>query len=151
MNMDFGCIGEHLSHSFSKEIHALIGDYAYELKELSPEELPAFLKGCPFRGINVTIPYKQAVLPFLDETDETARAVGAVNTVVRRRDRLYGFNTDLDGLIRLIRRVGLDLWDRKVLICGTGGTSRTAACSGVQSLSSTTRRKSPFSSRRMRP
>ena len=125
--LTYGCIGEHLPHSFSKEIHGQIGGYAYELKELTPEELPAFMAARSFRGINVTIPYKQAVIPFLDEIDETARAIGAVNTVVNRNGKLYGFNTDLDGLTRLIRRIGLDLSGKKVLIPGTGGTSRTAA------------------------
>ena len=125
--LTYGCIGEHLPHSFSKEIHGQIGGYAYELKELTPEELPAFMTARSFRGINVTIPYKQAVIPFLDEIDETARAIGAVNTVVNRDGKLYGYNTDLDGLTRLIRRIGLDLSGKKVLIPGTGGTSLTAA------------------------
>ena len=125
--LTYGCIGEHLPHSFSKEIHGQIGGYAYELKELTPEELPAFMAARSFHGINVTIPYKQAVIPFLDEIDETARAIGAVNTVVNRNGKLYGFNTDLDGLTKLIRRISLDLSGKKVLIPGTGGTSRTAA------------------------
>ena len=130
--LSYGCIGEHLPHSFSKEIHGQIGGYAYELKELTPEELPAFMAARSFHGINVTIPYKQAVIPFLDEIDETARAIGAVNTVVNRNGKLYGFNTDLDGLARLIRRIGLDLSGKKVLIPGTGGTSRTAAFAAEQ-------------------
>ena len=123
----YGCIGEHLPHSFSREIHGEIGSYAYELKELTPEELPGFMTARGFRGINVTIPYKQAVIPFLDEIDETARAIGAVNTVVNRDGKLYGYNTDLYGLTRLIRRIGLDLSGKKVLVLGTGGTSRTAS------------------------
>ena len=77
----YGCIGEHLPHSFSREIHNEIGSYAYDLKELTPEELPAFMTARGFCGINVTIPYKQAVIPFLDEIDETARAIGAVPSV----------------------------------------------------------------------
>ena len=125
--MKYGCIGEHLPHSFSKEIHAEIASYAYELKELTPEELPAFMAAKDFLGINVTIPYKQAVIPFLDHIDETAEAIGAVNTVVNRGGELWGYNTDLFGLTRLIRRAGLDLSGCKVLILGTGGTSRTAA------------------------
>ena len=129
MNCEFtyGCIGEHLPHSFSREIHERIGGYAYQLKELTPEELPAFLTARSFRGINVTIPYKQAVIPFLDRIDDTARAIGAVNTIVNRNGQLAGYNTDLDGLTRLIRRIGLDLRGKKVLIPGTGGTSRTAS------------------------
>jgi len=125
--MKYGCIGEHLPHSFSKEIHAEIASYAYELKELTPEELPAFMASKDFLGINVTIPYKQAVIPFLDHIDETAEAIGAVNTVVNRGGVLWGYNTDLFGLTRLLRRAKLDLSGRKVLILGTGGTSRTAA------------------------
>ena len=125
--MRYGCIGEHLPHSFSKEIHGEIGSYNYELKELAPQEVPAFMTRRDFAGINVTIPYKQAVIPFLDHIDETAEAIGAVNTVVNRAGKLYGYNTDLYGLTRLIRRIGLDLSGRKVLILGTGGTSRTAA------------------------
>ena len=123
----YGCIGEHLPHSFSREIHGEIGSYAYDLKELTPEELPGFMTARGFRGINVTIPYKQAVIPFLDEIDETARAIGAVNTVINRDGKLYGYNTDLYGLTRLIRRIGLDLSGKKVLVLGTGGTSRTAS------------------------
>ena len=119
--LKFGCIGEHLPHSFSREIHGEIGGYAYDLKELTPEELPAFMAARAFRGI-----------PFLDEIDETARAIGAVNTVVNRNGKLYGYNTDLDGLTRLIRRIGLDLAGKKVLIPGTGGTSRTAAFAAEQ-------------------
>ncbi len=125
--MKYGCIGEHLPHSFSKEIHAEIASYDYELKELTPEELPAFMTAKDFQGINVTIPYKQAVIPFLDHIDETAKAIGAVNTVVNRGGELWGYNTDLFGLTRLLRRAKLDLSGRKVLILGTGGTSRTAA------------------------
>ncbi len=130
--LSYGCIGEHLPHSFSKEIHGEIADYAYELQDLTPDELPAFLAARSFRGINVTIPYKQAVIPCLDETDPTARAIGAVNTIVNRDGKLFGFNTDLYGLIRLIRRTGLDLSGKKVLIPGTGGTSRTAAFAAKQ-------------------
>ena len=125
--MIYGCIGEHLPHSFSREIHGEISDYAYELKELTPEDLPGFITSRDFMGINVTIPYKQSVIPFLDEIDETARGIGSVNTIVNRNGHLYGYNTDLYGLTCLIRRIGLDLSGKKVLILGTGGTSRTAA------------------------
>ena len=125
--LNYGCIGEHLPHSFSREIHGEIGTYAYDLKELTPEELPGFMTARGFMGINVTIPYKQAVIPFLDEISGTARAIGAVNTIVNRNGKLYGYNTDLYGLTRLIRRIGLDLSGKKVLVLGTGGTSRTAS------------------------
>ena len=124
--MIYGLIGEHLGHSFSAEIHALMGEEPYELKELSPDAVGDFLRQGDFRGINVTIPYKQAVIPFLDEISETARAIGAVNTIVRRDGKLYGDNTDAAGMAMLLQRIGSDLNGKKVLILGTGGTSRTA-------------------------
>lgn len=124
--MNYGCIGEHLPHSFSREIHEQIGGYAYELCEIAPNDLDAFMRARPFRAINVTIPYKQAVIPYLSGISETARAIGAVNTVVNRAGALYGYNTDFDGLSRLIGRTGVELAEKKVLVLGTGGTSRTA-------------------------
>lgn len=124
--MIYGLIGEHLGHSFSAEIHARLGEEPYELKELAPEEVGPFLERGEFRAINVTIPYKQAVIPYLDGISETARAIGAVNTVVRRDGKLYGDNTDAAGLAMLLRRTGAEPAGRKVLILGTGGTSLTA-------------------------
>ena len=124
--MNYGCIGEHLGHSFSRDIHGKLDDYDYILKEIPPEGLDAFMRQRDFRAINVTIPYKQAVIPYLDVISETARRIGAVNTIVNRDGKLYGYNTDFGGMSALIRRCGLELSGRKVLICGTGGTSRTA-------------------------
>ncbi len=124
--MIYGLIGERLGHSFSAEIHARLGEEPYELRELAPEEVPAFLKDGDFRGINVTIPYKKAVIPYLDEISETARAIGAVNTIVRRNGKLYGDNTDAAGLDGLLKHIGADRKGKKVLILGTGGTSLTA-------------------------
>lgn len=124
--MIYGLIGEHLGHSFSAEIHARLGEEPYELKELAPEEVGPFLKRGEFRAINVTIPYKQTVIPYLDGISETAREIGAVNTVVRRDGKLYGDNTDAAGLAMLLRRTGAEPAGRKVLILGTGGTSLTA-------------------------
>ena len=124
--MNYGLIGEHLGHSWSKVIHEAIGEYSYELLELRPEELEPFLLARQFAGINVTIPYKQAVIPYLDELDPGAEAIGAVNTVVCRGGKLTGYNTDLGGMCALVRHMGLDLAGRKVLILGSGGTSRTA-------------------------
>ena len=124
--MIYGLIGEHLGHSFSAEIHARLGEEPYELKELAPEEVGPFLGRGEFRAINVTIPYKQAVIPYLDGISETAREIGAVNTVVRRDGKLYGDNTDAAGLAMLLRRTGAEPAGRKVLILGTGGTSLTA-------------------------
>ena len=119
-------IGERLSHSFSPAIHRAFGRYEYELKELPPKSLGAFLRSGDFSGLNVTIPYKQAVIPFLDALDDAAAQTGAVNTVVRRDGKLIGSNTDLAGLRAMLVSAGIALRGRKVLILGTGGTSRTA-------------------------
>lgn len=124
--MQYGCIGEHLSHSFSTEIHGLIQDYPYILKEIPMGQLDAFLQTRDFKAINVTIPYKQDVIPYLAQVEENALAIGAVNTVVNRDGALYGYNTDFGGMADLILRMGIDLKDKKVLILGTGGTSKTA-------------------------
>ncbi len=124
--MQYGCIGEHLSHSFSAEIHAMLADYKYEMREIAPSELEDFLAKRDFWGINVTIPYKEAVIPYLDFVDENAKKIGAVNTIVNRDGKLYGYNTDFFGMSALIRRLGIEVAGKKVVILGTGGTSRTA-------------------------
>lgn len=124
--MEYGLIGEHLPHSFSKEIHGRCADYDYRLTELTPEQIPGFMTEKSFQAINVTIPYKQTVIPYLFYLDPAAEAIGAVNTVVNRNGELYGYNTDFYGMESLIRRIGLSLTGKKVLILGTGGTSRTA-------------------------
>ena len=124
--MKYGLIGEHLTHSYSCEIHAQIADYDYELCELRPDELGEFMTKREFNAINVTIPYKQAVMPYLDEIFETAQRIGAVNTVVNRGGKLFGDNTDFPGMLALAKHVGIDMKDKKVLILGTGGASKTA-------------------------
>ncbi len=124
--MTYGLIGEHLPHSFSKEIHAKCASYDYRLTELSPEEVGPFMERADFTAINVTIPYKQTVIPYLSGIHEAARRIGAVNTVVNRGGSLYGYNTDFYGLLALVRRIGVSLSGRKVMILGAGGTARTA-------------------------
>ena len=124
--MEYGCIAEKLGHSFSKRIHAQIDDYAYELREVPQDALREFMLRRDFRGINVTIPYKQAVIPYLDGISDTAKAIGAVNTIRNTDGRLYGDNTDFYGMTALLRKMGLSLRDKKVLILGAGGTSKTA-------------------------
>ena len=122
----YGCIGKRLTHSFSREIHARLADYPYDLIELAEEEIPSFLAERDFAAVNVTIPYKQTVIPYLDHVSPIARRIGAVNTVVNREGRLYGYNTDYHGMTALIRRMGLQLQGKKVLVLGTGGTGKTA-------------------------
>lgn len=124
--MEYGCIGEQLSYSFSAQIHGRLQDYPYELKQIPREELDGFLRARDFKAINVTIPYKQAVIPYLHQVEDMAAAIGAVNTVVNRDGKLYGYNTDFGGMVGLIRHTGIDLAGKKVLILGTGGTSKTA-------------------------
>lgn len=124
--MKYGLIGEHLGHSFSKEIHQYIGDYDYEIKEIAPKDLEKFIKEKDFCGINVTIPYKQAVMPYLNYIDESALEIGAVNTIVNRNGKLHGYNTDFFGMKALITEAGINIQDKKVLILGSGGTSNTA-------------------------
>ena len=124
--MEYGLIGERLGHSFSREVHAALGDYPYELLELAPDAVDGFMRARAFEAINVTIPYKSTVIPYLDEIDDAARAIGAVNTVKRVGDRLYGYNTDFRGLCDLVGRTGVDLHGLCVLILGSGGTAKTA-------------------------
>lgn len=121
--MEFGLIGEHLGHSFSREIHGMLCCAPYELRELAPDELLKFLADRDFRGINVTIPYKRAVMPHLDAIDESARACNAVNAIVRQDGKLTGYNTDYDGFIALARHAGIDFKGAKVVILGAGGAA----------------------------
>ena len=124
--MKYGLIAEKLGHSFSPFIHGLLGNPDYALCEIKREELEDFFRRRDFCGINVTVPYKQAVIPYLDAIDPRAERIGAVNTVVNRGGRLYGYNTDADGLAALIRRTGARVRGAKALILGSGGTARTA-------------------------
>ena len=125
--MQYGLIGEKLSHSFSKEIHAELADYTYELCEIARDNLASFLQKRDFCAINVTIPYKKAVIPFLDEISAEASELEAVNVIINRDGKLLGHNTDYLGLRDMILRSGTDFCGKKVLVLGTGGTSRTSA------------------------
>lgn len=122
----YGLIGKKLTHSFSKEIHNKLADYPYELIELSEEEVKDFFCKKEFSAVNVTIPYKETVIAYLDEVSGIAKNIGAVNTVINQNGKLYGYNTDYYGMKALIERIGIHLSGKKVLILGTGGTSKTA-------------------------
>ena len=122
-----GLIGAHLSHSFSPEIHAALADYEYRLFELAKDELGEFLTKGTFDALNVTIPYKKDVIPYLARLSDAAARIGAVNTIVREQDgTLTGYNTDYDGLFDMISDLGVSLTGKKVLVLGSGGASRTA-------------------------
>ncbi|MBR4014940.1 MAG: shikimate dehydrogenase [Anaerotignum sp.] len=122
--MRYGLIGEKLGHSFSKIIHEKLADYTYDLIPLSKEELHDFMLEKKFTALNVTIPYKEAVLPYLDEIDRHAKAIGAVNTIVNRQGRLYGYNTDFFGFRYLLEHNGIDVRGKKVLVLGKGGAAK---------------------------
>lgn len=124
--MEYGCIGEKLGHSFSKEIHNALTDYHYELKELAKDEVTAFMTEHDFKAINVTIPYKETVIPFLDSISDEAKKIGAVNTIVNKDGKLYGYNTDFFGMKSLIERAEIEIKNKTVAILGGGGTSKTA-------------------------
>lgn len=125
--MEYGLIGERLGHSYSQMIHARLADYRYELKEVAPEKLDAFIEARNFRGLNVTIPYKQAVMKYCAELSPEAVEVGSVNTLLVRPDgSLFGHNTDIDGFIYMLRRGGIEPAGAKAVILGSGGTSLTA-------------------------
>lgn len=127
MAFAYGLIGYPLGHSFSPQLHQMLGDYPYELRPLKPEQLEDFLLREPFLGVNVTIPYKKAVIPYCARLTERARAIGSVNTLIRQPDgSLLGDNTDLYGLQTLARQAGVEMGGKKVLILGSGGASLTA-------------------------
>lgn len=125
--MKCGLLGRKLGHSYSPQIHSCLGDYSYVLFEREPEEIGDFLKTGDFTGLNVTVPYKKDVIPFLDELSPLSKKLGAVNTIVRRSDgSLVGHNTDYFGFLSMVRRSGLDVKGKKCLVLGSGGASNTA-------------------------
>ena len=124
--LKYGLIGEKLGHSYSKLIHEKLGGYAYELREIGPENLDLFLSERRFIGLNVTIPYKKAVIPHCNELSDQAKRIGSVNTLKVRADgSLYGHNTDYDGFVYAVKSAGISFSGKKVLILGSGGTSLT--------------------------
>lgn len=123
--MEYGLLGERLGHSFSPQIHRDLAGYDYQLLPTPPEAVEGLFARRAFQGLNVTIPYKRTVMPLCDEIDPRAAAIGAVNTVVNQNGRLTGYNTDIDGFLYMARRAGVDMAGKKVVILGSGGTSRT--------------------------
>lgn len=122
----YGLLGEHLGHSFSPQIHKAIGGYDYDLFEVAPEHLETFLKTGEFKAINVTIPYKKAVIPHCAALSPQAEAIGSVNTIVRRGDgTLYGDNTDYYGFLYTVRHSGVSVAGKKCVVFGDGGVAPT--------------------------
>lgn len=130
--IEYGLLGETLGHSFSPALHRAFGGYDYRLLPTPRDQLKELFEQRQFRGLNVTMPYKQAVIPLCDEIDERAAQIGAVNTVVNRNGRLVGYNTDIDGLLFMARRSKIELCGKKILILGSGGTSRTATAAAQE-------------------
>lgn len=123
--MRYGLIGEKLGHSYSKIIHEKLADYTYDLIPLSREEFGPFMEKKEFNAINVTIPYKQAVIPYLDELHPLAKEIGAVNTIVNLNGYLIGYNTDFYGFHYMLSHNKIDIAHKKCLVLGNGGTSHT--------------------------
>ena len=122
--MDYGLIGEKLGHSYSKDIHEMLADYTYDLCPLTKEEFAEFMEKKEFKSINVTIPYKRDVIPYLDEMDDNAKAIGAVNTIVNKDGKLYGHNTDFSGFMYMLKKHDIDVAGKKCLVLGDGGASK---------------------------
>ena len=122
----YGLIGKTLKHSLSPEIHKHFYDYEYSLIELNEEELKEFLTKKDFNGVNVTIPYKQAVIPYLTKIDDFAKKIGSVNTVKKEKDgSLIGYNTDYFGFLYLLKSNGINVKNKKTIVLGSGGASKT--------------------------
>ena len=120
----YGLIGEKLGHSYSKIIHEQLADYTYDLIPLSKEEFTSFMEKHDFSAINVTIPYKQDVIPYLDEMSDAAKAIGAVNCIVNKDGKLYGHNTDYAGFLYTLRKNNIKITGEKVLVLGNGGAAK---------------------------
>ncbi len=120
-----GLLGEHLSHSFSPVIHNMIGDYSYKIFEVAPTELEAFVKNNDLDALNVTIPYKKSVIPFLDGISNEARSIGAVNLIVKKDGKLFGHNTDYFGFSYMVDSAKVDLKGKKAVVLGKGGAAVT--------------------------
>ncbi len=122
--MEYGLIGEKLGHSYSKIIHEKLADYDYKLKPLSREEFKPFMEAGDFKAVNVTIPYKRDVIPYLDELDDNAKRIGAVNTIVHKDGKLIGHNTDFSGFLYMVEHNGVKAAGKKVLVLGNGGAAK---------------------------
>jgi shikimate dehydrogenase len=128
-------IGHPVSHSLSPAMHnasfAADGlDYVYVCLDVDPDDLPAAVKGMAtlkFRGFNITMPHKRAMIPLVDELDEGARISGAVNTVVIEDSTLRGYNTDGGGMVMACREAGIELSGRRILLLGAGGAAAAIA------------------------
>ena len=122
----YGLLGKTLGHSFSPQLHAYLADYEYRLFEKTEAELPDFLRSGDFAGLNVTIPYKQTVIPYCAELSPLAKKIGSVNTLLHRSDgSLFGDNTDAAGFQSMLDGLGVSVKGKKALVLGSGGAAKT--------------------------
>lgn len=142
--MTYGLIGAKLGHSYSKIIHEMLGRYTYNMYSFTPEEFASFMEKDDFSALNITIPYKKAVIPYCRQVSDLAMEIGAVNTVYHRDGKLHGTNTDYIGFLYAASSAGISFEGRKVLILGNGGTSLTVRTAvrnqGASEILITTRR-----------
>jgi len=123
--MEYGLIGENVTYSFSPRIHQQFNDKEYSLLSLNAETFNDFVMSKNFKGINVTMPYKEKIIPYLDEMDDISKKIGVVNTVINKDGKLYGYNTDADGFLYLLKKNKIQVKNKKVLILGNGATAKT--------------------------
>ncbi|MDO5775244.1 MAG: shikimate kinase [Eubacteriales bacterium] len=133
MSGRYGLLGEKLGHSYSPQIHGLLADYEYKLYEVERDKVSDFLKETKLSGMNVTIPYKKTVMDACVSLSDTARKMGCVNTLVKEADGWHGYNTDYYGFCALVRKSGIAIAGKKVLVLGSGGASNTV-CRAVEDM-----------------
>lgn len=133
MSGRYGLLGEKLGHSYSPQIHGLLADYEYKLYEVERDKVSDFLKETKLSGMNITIPYKKTVMDACVSLSDTARKMACVNTLVKEADGWHGYNTDYYGFCALVRKSGIVIAGKKVLVLGSGGASNTV-CRAVEDM-----------------
>ena len=146
--MKFGLLGRTLGHSYSPRIHGALGNTHYELFEREPSQLQTFFADPELKGINITIPYKVNALEACDVIDSRAERIGCVNTMVRKDEKWYGYNTDYDGFVFTLNHVNIDVSNKDCIILGDGASSATVHVAledlGAKSIIHLSRKTAPF-------
>ena len=146
--MKFGLLGRTLGHSYSPRIHGALGNTHYELFEREPSQLQTFFADPELKGINITIPYKVNALEACDVIDPRAERIGCVNTMVRKDEKWYGYNTDYDGFVFTLNHASIDVSNKDCIILGDGASSATVHVAledlGAKSIIHLSRKTAPF-------
>ena len=146
--MKFGLLGRTLGHSYSPRIHGALGNTHYELFEREPSQLQTFFADPELKGINITIPYKVNALEACDVIDPRAKRIGCVNTMVRKNEKWYGYNTDYDGFVFTLNHASIDVSNKDCIILGDGASSATVHVAledlGAKSIIHLSRKTAPF-------